>query len=103
MTKNQRATHVNVYFRPKAKDISIQPHDETDVKATKLDINDAKGIYDFMVQQAKKMKTKVHVYQPDPNGTTPVVKFNRIDNKPYMALLPDDDIAKAKASTKVVF
>lgn len=100
MTKNQRATHVNVYFRPKAKDISLQPHDD---KGTPFDVNDAKAIYDFMVQQAKKMKTKVHVYQPDPNGTTPVVKFNRIDNRPYMALLPDDDIAKAKASTKVVF
>jgi hypothetical protein len=100
MTKNQRATHVNVYFRPKAKDISLQPHDD---KGTPFDVNDAKTIYDFMVQQAKKMKTKVHVYQPDPNGTTPVVKFNRIDNRPYMALLPDDDIAKAKASTKVVF
>jgi hypothetical protein len=49
------------------------------------------------------LKTKVHVYQPDPKGTTPVVKFNAIDNRPYMALLPDEDIAKAKASTKVVF
>lgn len=103
MTKNQRPTHVNVYFRPKAKDISIQPHDETSLTATKFDVNDAKAIYDFMVLNAKKAKCKVHVYQPDPKGTTPVVKFNRMDNKPYMALLPDDEIAKARTSSKIVF
>jgi hypothetical protein len=106
MTMNQkqpRATHVNVYFRPKAKDISIQPHDEQSKTATAFDVNDAKSIYQFMVQKAKELKTKVHVYQPDPKGTTPVVKFNAIDNRPYMALLPDEDIAKAKRTTKVVF
>lgn len=100
MTMNQkqpRPTRVNVILRPKAQDIALEGSIDG-----KFDINDAKAIYDYMMLQSKKIKKPVKVYQPDPSGTVPVIKFNRMDNKPYMALLPEGEASKPRTAKIVL-
>jgi hypothetical protein len=95
--KQPRPSRVNVILRPKAQDIALEGSADG-----KFDITDAKAIYDYMMLNAKKLKRPVKVYQPDPNGKTPVVKFNRMDNKPYMALLPEGEVTKARTAKIVL-
>jgi hypothetical protein len=91
--KQPRPTRVNIILRPKAQDIALEGSIDG-----KFAVEDAKAIYDYMMLQSKKIKKPVKVYQPDPSGTTPVIKFNRMDNKPYMALLPEGEVTKARTA-----
>jgi hypothetical protein len=95
--KQPRPTRVNVILRPKAQDIALEG--ATDGKFA---VEDAKEIYDYMMLQSKKIKKPVKLYQPDADGKTPVVKFNRLDNKPYMALLPEGEASKPRTAKVIL-
>lgn len=105
--KKPRPTHINVIFRPKAKDIAIEgAYDGNNMPTTdgRFTVEQAKEIYDYMVLKAKEFKTTAHVWKPTKDGgNTPVVKFNKYDNAPYIALVSKEEAQYGPTkATKVV-
>jgi hypothetical protein len=104
--KTQRPTHINVILRPKAQDIAIEGVFNADGSPSsdgKFSVDDAKGIYAYMVTKGKELKKKLHTWSPKDNaGSIPVVKFNKYDNAPYIALVSNAEANRQPSSVKVV-
>jgi len=104
--KKLKPTHVNVILRPKAQDIAIEgTYDANGMPSSdgKFSIDDAKGIYAYMVTKGKELKKKLHTWSPKDNaGNTPVVKFNKYDNAPYIALVSSTEASRQPSPAKVI-
>jgi len=105
--KKLKPTHVNVILRPKAQDIAIEgTYDANGMPSSdgKFSVDDAKGIYAYMVTKGKELKKKLHTWSPKDNaGNTPVVKFNKYDNAPYIAFVSKEEAQYGPTkATKVV-
>lgn len=106
MVKKLRPTHVNIILRPKAQDIAIEGVYDADGMPSsdgRFSVDDAKGIYNYMLTKAKELKKPVHVWKPKENaGNVPVVKFNKFDNAPYIALVSNAEASRQPSSVKIV-
>jgi hypothetical protein len=104
--KKLKPTHVNVILRPKAQDIAIEgTYDANGMPSSdgKFSVDDAKGIYAYMVTKGKELKKKLHTWSPKDNaGNTPVVKFNKYDNAPYIALVSSTEASRQPSPAKVI-
>ena len=104
--KKLKPTHVNVILRPKAQDIAIEGTYGADGMPSsdgKFSVDDAKGIYAYMVTKGKELKKKLHTWSPKDNaGNTPVVKFNKYDNAPYIALVSSTEASRQPSPAKVI-
>ena len=104
--KKLKPTHVNVILRPKAQDIAIEgTYDANNMPSSdgKFSIDDAKAIYAYMVTKGKELKKKLHTWSPKDNaGNIPVVKFNKYDNAPYIALVSNTEASRQPSSVKVI-
>jgi hypothetical protein len=104
--KKQRPTHINIILRPKAQDIAIEGVYNADGSPSsdgKFSVDDAAGIYAYMVKKGKELKKKLHTWSPKDNaGSTPIVKFNKYDNAPYIALVSNAEANRQPSSVKIV-
>lgn len=104
--KKQRPTHINVILRPKAGDIAIEGVWNADGSPSsdgKFSVDDAKGIYAYMVTKGKELKKKLHTWSPKEGaGNVPIVKFNKYDNAPYIALVSNTEANRQPSSVKIV-
>lgn len=104
--KKLRPTHINVILRPKAGDIAIEGTynaDGTPSSDGKFSVDDAKGIYAYMVKKGKELNKTLHTWSPKDNaGKNPIVKFNKFDNAPYIALVNNTEASRQPSAVKVV-
>jgi hypothetical protein len=104
--KKEKPTHVNVILRPKAGDIAIEGVWNADGTASsdgKFSVDDAKGIYAYMVLKGKELKKKLHTWSPKEGaGSVPVIKFNKYDNAPYVALVSNAEASRQPSAVKIV-
>ena len=104
--KKQKPTHINIILRPKAGDIAIEGVWNSDGSPSsdgKFSVDDAKGIYAYMVLKGKELKKKLHTWSPKDNaGSVPVIKFNKYDNAPYVALVSNTEASRQPSAVKIV-
>jgi hypothetical protein len=100
MIKSPRPTHVRVIVMPKAQKIAVEGC-APDATGTVFEVEQAAEIYQMMLQAGKKTKLPLKIWVAEQGAKTPEVKFNKYDNKPYMALVGENK-APGKV-TKVVF
>lgn len=66
-----------------------------------FEAKDAKAVYQKMTAAAMEHDAGLNIFQPEPNGTNPVVLTSRWGT-PYMALLPDQDPNKQSSKPRVI-
>jgi hypothetical protein len=93
-----RPTHVRVIVAPKAGYLKLEGC-AADATGTVFKADQHKEVYNFMVKKGKELKREVKVWIQSAGAKTPEIKFNKWDQKPYMALIDD---TQPKASAKVV-
>jgi len=106
MQKKPRPTHVNIVLRPKAQDIAIEGVYNADGSPSsdgRFSVDDAKDIYAYMVKKGKELNKKLHTWSPKDNaGKNPIVKFNKYDNAPYIALVNNAEASRQPSAVKIV-
>ena len=104
--KKLKPTHVNVILRPKAQDIAIEgTYDANNMPSSdgKFSIDDGKAIYAYMLKKSKELNKPVHTWSPKDNaGKNPIVKFNKFDNAPYIALVNNTEASRQPSPAKVI-
>ena len=93
-----RPTHVRVIVAPKAGDLRLEGC-AADATGTVFKADQHKEVYNFMVKKGKELKREVKVWIQSAGAKTPEIKFNKYDQKPYMALVDDSQPSK---TTKVI-
>lgn len=100
MVKQPRPTHVRVIVLPRAQKIAIEGC-TPDSQGTVFTVEQASEVYQMMLQAGKKTKLPLKLWEAEKGAKIPEIKFNRYDNKPYMALVTTTG-GTPKAS-KIVF
>ncbi len=97
--KKLRPTHINVILRPKAGDIAIEGTynaDGTPSSDGKFSVDDAKGIYAYMVKKGKELNKTLHTWSPKDNaGKNPKGGLNAKGRASYNAANPGKPGLKA--------
>lgn len=99
MIKSPRPTHVRVIVAPKAGDLRLEGCSEN-AEGTVFSVVDAKALYAFMLKKSKELGRQPKIWTAEKGAKIPEVKFNRYDNKPYMALVTET--RTPGSSTKVI-
>jgi len=93
-----RPTHVRVIVAPKAGYLKLEGC-AADAEGTVFSVSQSKEVYAFMVKKGKELKREVKVWMQSAGAKTPEIKFNKYDQKPYMALV---DGSQPSKTTKVI-